>query len=121
MYKTLGIIILLLSPALFAKAQVKKQELVGEWQLVELIDKQISENEKLKRYTYTTDSLIYNSPRRNVKGTYKVNEQSGQCFWYIAGSEQPISLMLKKINKDTLHLWQTEGLQTVGVLKRINK
>lgn len=121
MIKVLSLSISLLSITLFAKAQIKKEQLIGQWQLVKLIDKNISESEKLKRYTFTSDSLIYTSSKRSVKGTFKLNEQTGECFWHVTNVETPIVVMLKGINQDTLHLWQKEGFTTVGVLQRVSK
>lgn len=119
MLKKLTLIaVMLVSTNVLAKAQIKKEQLIGNWKLVELIDKNISENEKLKRYTFTTDSLIYSSPRRNVKGSYKLAPQTGLLNWYATGTESAITLTIKYIDTNTIHMGQAGG--ATGVLKRSN-
>lgn len=119
--KTTLITISILLVGITAKTQITSKELIGEWHLNSFIDKNISESEKQKRYIFTADSLTYNSRRKNAKGTYTLQPETGECEWYINEMDKPIKLRLKKVVPDTLHIKEMRGENPVtGVLVRIS-
>ncbi|WAC40129.1 hypothetical protein [Pedobacter sp. SL55] len=99
-------------------AQIKKVQLLAHWQLSHFINKQISENEQKKSYVFIADTLIYSSVQRQLKGTYQLNEQTGQLAWQPTYSTSPILFTLIHIDTDTLHISQPSINATIGVLIR---
>lgn len=111
----------LLLAGITVKAKVTSEELIGEWRLDYFIDKNISKNEKQKRYIFKADSLTYNSIRKNAKGNYTLQPKSGECDWFIPEMEKPIKLIFKKVTTDTLHIKEMRGENPVtSVLVRIS-
>ncbi len=115
-----GVLFLIIS-ASNAYAQAKKEQLSGKWKLTELIGKSISNTELQKRYSFTSDSLFYTSPARNLKGTYILNEQSGECKWHIDDVAEPMIFMVKILSDGKMHLWQPATNPIVGILEKIEK
>lgn len=100
-------------------AQVSHQQIKGEWQLSDLLGKQISESEKKKRYLFTADSLHYYSPKVQLSGSFQLDTEKGICYWTIPGKATPIPLYLKARENGTLLLWE-EGKEDVkGVLIKV--
>lgn len=99
-------------------AQIKKAQLLGEWQLSHFINKTISESEQKKRYIFLTDTLFYTSIQRNMKGNYQLTEQTGEIAWHPGNVANPIFFNIKYISADTLQLSQPTLNATIGVLIR---
>jgi len=100
-------------------AQVSHQQIKGEWQLSDLLGKQISELEKKKRYIFTADSLHYYSAKVQLSGAFQLNTEKGVCYWTIPGRTSPVPLYLQAQANGTLLLWE-EGKEGVkGVLIKL--
>ncbi|MEE1885422.1 hypothetical protein [Pedobacter flavus] len=104
-----------------ANAQVKKESIIGKWKLVGLIDKEISENERLKQYHFTNDSLIYYNVKNIVRGKYLLNEKNGNIDWFISNPNQTLTLTVEPQNNGQLYLWMTKGVTTIGILEKVKE
>lgn len=102
-------------------AQVSQKYLIGEWRLDSLFEKQISPLEKQKRYIFTSDSLLYRSPRKNIDGTYLLVHQKGILSWKIPDVQHDLILYLNSINKDTLQIKEHGDNAVTGIVIRISE
>lgn len=102
-------------------AQVNQQQLLGEWRLDAMLGKQITANEKQKRYIFTPDSIFYTSIRKNAKAPYTLQPQTGQCLWYIPELPKPLAFSVKYLHADTLQLWEQGENPIIGVMVRISE
>lgn len=101
--------------------QVNSKDLTGQWRLDSFTDKNISKGEKQKRYTFKSDSLMYDSPGKKAAGTYTLQSETGQLDWHILELPAPIRLMIKRIAPDTLHIKEMrEENPPTAVLIRIS-
>ena len=101
-------------------AQIAQKNLIGEWRLESLIEKQISASEKQKRYVFTVDSLLYRSARKNIDGTYVLQQQTLIISWKIPGFEKPLIINIENLNQDTLRLKETGENAVTGILIRLS-
>jgi len=118
--KKITTLCLLLFGTLALQAQISPEMLIGEWRLFALEDKEISDAERQKRYSYTADSLTFKSIKINTTGIYKIREDSTSHEWYIPQAPKPILILMEFIGKDTLKI--TDGVSggSTGYLVRIS-
>jgi hypothetical protein len=100
-------------------AQIKKDSLVGQWKLVELIGKQISEGELQKRYRFTADTFYYTSRKKNLTGSYTLKPATGQLTWVISGLDAPMFLIIKQLPDGRMEMSNEKTDEAMGILEKI--
>lgn len=98
-------------------AQITSEFLRGEWGLDSIVGKKISATEKKKRYVFTNDSLYYYSERRDIIGSYQLDNNGQVLLWTIKGVEKPLTFRLSYKHQDSIHLIDNANSST-GILAR---
>jgi len=103
-----------------ANAQVPRDSIIGNWRLVALQGKQISENELLKKYSFlSSGEFTYFSSLKSIKGKYTLEPQTGKMSW-VTESGETIWFELKLETDGNLIFKQTNHTGAPGILNRIN-
>jgi|SRR5690554_6610862 len=105
------------------QAQVNTDELIGYWRQNSLLNKQISNSEKQKRYLFTKDSLSFYSLGLNLSGLYTLDSTAKWIDWhvYVQGKNSVLPIFIKQVNRDTMYVWEAGKNPIIGVLVKISE
>jgi len=100
-------------------AQIKKDSLLGQWKLVQIIGKQIGDGELQKRYLFTVDSFFYTSRKKNLSGAYTLNSDIGKLSWFTQDGSEPMIIFFKHLSDGRMEMWRENSDDARGILEKI--
>jgi hypothetical protein len=100
-------------------AQIKKDSLLGQWKLVQIIGKHIGDGELQKRYLFTVDSFFYTSRKKNLSGAYSLKGDTGKLSWFTQEGNEPMIILLKHLPDGRMEIWRENSDDDRGILEKI--
>lgn len=123
MHRYITIIIVCLGLWLPSIAQNKTELVIGEWRINYLIDKEVSNREKSKRYIISYDSLYLVDNGTIVRGEYSWNSSVDTITWWTDVVHFPINIHVVEVNDTSMKLIErsTNNDSIIVVMVRINE